>query len=324
MKKCAVISLHANNEFKKKLIRGLISTFKSKNIDVILISSDHIENFDGVSNYITAKSVSESRYLAQDTVGWFSIDGKYIFERFEKNNSFTYATYFMRLYHISVQYAKSLGYDFMYYIDYDHIVSEKHYDICFSDILDKDSAYFYKWIYPNAYCTLFFYGSTHVLAEVFSHQNLKKLEEYCKTNIVSTVEYSAYHLIEFAKNIGCKVIIQNFEIKDIFHKANIISEANVADIFYHEKENAYYFLMAKGDPFDSIFSAQIYTNNNLIFNQRLSNYLCWHFLKLENNTNYTILYYIGEDINNDSLNKVNHIYTDAKNICTTNRMTIKA
>lgn len=322
MKKCAVISLHANNEFKKKLIRGLISTFKSKNIDVILISSDHIEAFEGVSNYITAKNVSESRYLAQEMTAQF-MAGPYLFERYEKSGHLNYATYFIKLYQTAIHYSMNLGYDFMYYIEYDCIINEKHHDVCFSDKLDANDAYFYNWITSNACSMLFFYGGTHALANVFSDQNLKKLETYCIYNLVLSIESSAYHLLNFSRNISYNIIVNQFEYKDVFHKANLVSDANVAEVYFNEQQKAYYFLMAKGDIFDSTFSAQVYMNNNLIFNKTISQYLNWHSFKMENDTNYSVLYYNGENIDNDHLSRTTNIYTDTNNIVTNNRFIIR-
>ena len=43
MKKCVIISCFVNNQYRKELLQSQIKFFNKLNIDVILVSSNHIE-----------------------------------------------------------------------------------------------------------------------------------------------------------------------------------------------------------------------------------------------------------------------------------------
>jgi len=63
MKKCVIISCFVNNQYRKELLQSQIKFFNKLNIDVILVSSNHIEKMDNVKNYITINHVSDKKYL---------------------------------------------------------------------------------------------------------------------------------------------------------------------------------------------------------------------------------------------------------------------
>lgn len=315
MKKCAIISTYANNAYRRKLINDQIKIFRSRGIDVILTSSDHINKFDDVSNYITVKNVSDARYLSRGLHAYFG-NGMFIFTRYEQPNKFTYSNYFIKLYQSVFNYAKHLGYDFAYFIDQDVILNEKHFDVCFSETLDTTKAYFYNIQEADGYQVIFFYGNLDVLTDCFSEKNLAYLEKHVQMHTVITVEQTAYLLCHRHWN----VITNKMPSSDIFYKNNLFSSRNVADIYYFEEDKHYYFLMSKGDTCDNVFSAEMYVDDTLIFQHTMRDIGVWHFSRLEDNRKYTIKYY-DDIVSPDTLSKTNVIYTDTNNISVPHRMT---
>ena len=315
MKRCAIISTYANNAYRKRLINDQIKIFRSKGIDVILTSTDHIDKFEGVSNYITCKNVSNARYLSSGLSAYYST-GHMVFSRYEEPNKFSYSNHFIKLYQSVFNYAKHLGYEFAYFIDQDVILNEKHFDVCFSETLDTTKAYFYNIQEADGYQVIFFYGNLDILTDCFSDKNLAYLENYVKTTNIVTVEQTAYLLAHRHWN----VVTNNHMSSDIFHKNNLFSSRNIGDIYYCEANKTYYYAMAKGDTCDNIFSSELYVDDTLLYKNTMSVRGLWYVLNLENNRKYTVKYYDAE-ISNDTLSKTSVIYTDPVNISVVHRAT---
>jgi hypothetical protein len=316
MKKCAIISTFANNEYRRRLINDQIKMFKSRGIDVILTSSHHIDKFDNVSNYITASNVSESRYLSP-WLNAFFFNGQYIFTRYEDPSKLNYGNYFVKMYQTVFSYAKTLGYDFAYFIDQDVILNPDHFHTCFSESLDTSKLYFYNLQEPNCYQVIFFYGNLSVLNDCLIEDNLKQLDAYVKTTELYTVENSMYLL---AQRRCWQLQVNNHRAEEIFYRNNLFSSRNVAEVYYFEEDNTYNFLMAKGDSCENTFSAELYIDDDLIFSDTMNTIGIWQTFKLDRDRKYTIKYYDAE-ISPDTLSKTISVYTDSNKVTVIPRMT---
>lgn len=145
MKKCAIIGFFGKNEYRKKLLKDIIAYFSKKNIDVIIASSEYIEKFDGVKNYITLKNVIDALYSSQDVFAYTAI-GDMVFRKgnlYKKNiNS---ANYFIKQHQICSHYAKLLGYDYYYFLEFDAIIKETYFDKITSDDWDYSKFHVYNF-----------------------------------------------------------------------------------------------------------------------------------------------------------------------------------
>jgi hypothetical protein len=178
MKRCVIISNYANNAYRKSLLKDKIELFNSQNIDVILASSDHMETYDGVKNYITTSHVCDKQYLTENIFSLFAIDKTVFFTNFS-NRKIWHSNYFIKLYQTTLNYAKNLGYDFCYFIEFDSVINKNHYSFIFNEV-DYTKVYFYSLGHPCLYQTIFFYGNLNVLCSFFTEDKLSEIEDFAK------------------------------------------------------------------------------------------------------------------------------------------------
>jgi len=309
MKRCVIISNYANNVYRKSLLNDKIKLFNSQNIDVILASSDYMESFDGVKNYITVHHVCDSHYLTEGIYPYFSIGNKSYFRNIN-NRNILYSNYFIKLYQISFNYAKNLGYDFCYFIDLDVILNKDHLNSIFNEI-DTGKVYFYTLGSKDSYQVTFFYGCLDVLTTFFTEDKLNYMDIYSKKHFILSNEHVAYVLTHKHKDV---VELKNEE-DSVFESRNLFSINNQAEVYYDSSRNEYIFLAAKGDYCKNEFGVELYEEDSLIFSNVFSQYSTCHVQTLRHDTNYTIKYY-DTHISSDTLSKVTKVFTDSTK-CTT-------
>ena len=313
IKKCAIISCFANNQYRKDLLKNQIKFFNALNIDVILASSDHIDKMDGVKNYITCANVTNKIYLTEDIFSFILIDRIKYYKGIKKSN-IEYKNYFFKMYQTVVNYSKNLGYDFCYFIEQDSIINDEHISTAFSKDLDYSKIYFYDLQHKSEYQTIFFYGNTVVLSELFCDNNLYKLENLSKKSNVITYENATFTMANWNKeNV---IVLPNTE-RDIFFRRNMFSSRNVADIFYDGERKEYWFLQYKGDTCENEFACELFLDDVLIYSNHFKHTGYWSLRKLENNKNYKIKYYDAA-ISDLTLSKTLNIYTDTNMVTTPN------
>jgi hypothetical protein len=210
-------------------------------------------------------------------------------------------------------YAKSIGYDYMYFIDQDMILKDDYLSFISGEEIDTTKLHVYKFSEIGStedYQVTFFHGNIKILCELFSDENIQKAVDIAKSQFITNVETSFAIL---AKERNDVKVISNKKPKDIFEKVNMFSSSNIADVFFDIKNKTYIFLQAKGDfnP-DSIFSAELILNDEVIHRNTLSISGLWQTVILKPNTEYIIKYY-DSDVSSDTLYKVTKIYTDMEN-----------
>lgn len=310
MKRCVIISNYANNAYRKSLLKDKIELFNSQNIDVILVSSDYMERFDGVKNYITINHVCDSHYLTEGLYPYFTIDGKISFVRNLNNRKVLYSNYFVKLYQSSLNYCKNLGYEFCYFIDLDVLLNKNHYNFIFNQ-LDYTKVYFYTLGIERSYQVTFFYDNLDVLTSFFIPDKLNFIEFYAKKERLESNETLVYLLANKHKDV---VELKNEE-NSVFENRNLFSVNNQAEVYYDSSRNEYIFLTAKGDYCKNTYGVELYEEDSLIFSNVFSQYGIFHLQSLKHNTNYTIKYY-DSHISVDTLSKVTKVFTDSTK-CTT-------
>lgn len=303
MKKCVIISNFVNNDFRKSLLKEKIKLFNEHEIDVILASSDPMQVYDGVKNYITINHVRNATYITEGIYPVVTIDNVDFF-RTLFNNKICYLNYFINLFKISFNYAKNLGYDFCYFIEFDVLINKNHHNFIFNEI-DTTKVYFYTLGNENTYQTCFFYGSLEILTSHLTDDKLNYFELFSKKDRTDSNEHLIYLLLHKHKD----VVSLNFDENYIFEKRNMFSSNNQAEVYYNPKNKNYLFLAHKGDYCDNIFSVELFEENNLIYHGTFSVYLSFYLYTLKNNTNYTIKYY-DDIISESTIYKTSNIYTD--------------
>ena len=310
MKKCAIISFYGKNEYRKNLVRNIISYFNKRDIDVILASSDHIEKFDGVRNYITASNVVSNRYMSENLYKSYEAIGRKFLVGMTYNAKINQTNYFVKLHQTVTSYAKLLGYDYYYFLDFDAIIRENYFDIITSNDWDYSKFYVYdfrKYTLQDEYMVGFLHGNLEIANQIWSQQNLDTAEELCKTKTIYGPEGVLYEICQKYKE---HISYNKFNVKTAFIKYNTISSANSAHIYYDRTNNSYIFLQYKGEAeYDTSFSVELYMENELIYSNHISTNYVWHVIPLQNYKNYTIKTYDGE-ISNDTFCKVVDMYTD--------------
>jgi hypothetical protein len=220
------------------------------------------------------------------------------------------------MYQTVVNYSKNLGYDFCYFIEQDSIINDQHISTAFSKDLDYSKIYFYDLQHKSEYQTIFFYGNTAALSELFCDANLDKIENLSKKSGVITYENATFTMANWNKeNV---IVLPNTE-QDIFFQRNMFSSRNVADIFYDNERKEYWFLHYKGDSCKNEFACELFLDDVLIYSNHFSTSRYWALRKLENNRNYKIKYYDAA-ISDLTLSKTSNIYTDTNMITTPNWM----
>lgn len=311
MKKCVIISNYVNNEYRKSLLKEKIELFNSHNIDVILASSDPMDRYEGVKNYITNNHVCESHYLTQGYYPYFCANNMR-FLRNLNNNKVLYSNYYITLYKIITHYCKNLGYDFLYFIDLDVLINKDHYNFIFNEI-DTSKSYFYTLGSNNSFQVTFFYGNIDILKSLFTDEKLNYIEWLAKRETKISNEEIVYILANQHKDI----IAINLPEDDIFERRNLFSSSNQSEIYFDSTHNRYIFLFAKGDYCKNTFSTELFEENTLIYSGTLTNYCEFHIVYLKDNTNYTIKYY-DNMISESTLSKVKHVFTESGKSATPN------
>lgn len=312
MKKCVIISNYVNNEYRRSLLKKQIELFNSYNIDVILVSSDPMEKYDGVKNYITNNHVCENQYLTEGIFPYFQI-GNVQYYRNISNQKILYSNYFIKMYQTTLNYARNLGYKFCYFIEFDVILNKDHHKFIFNEV-DLTKAYFYTLnVENNIYQTLFFHGNLDVLTSLFTDDKLKDIELLSKKELVISNEQIVYLLTRESKD----VMPLSYTEDQIFEKRNLFSSMNDADIYYDATNCNYLFLCIKSDTCENEFSVELFEENNLIYFDKFTQYGIWYMMMLKKDTSYTVKCYDGE-ISNDALNKTFTVFTDSTKCATPN------
>lgn len=313
MKKCVIIPCYANNQYRKELLRGQIKFFNKLNVDVILVSSDHIDKMDGVKNYITINHVSDKKYLSDGFFSYCNIEGFKYFKNTTYSN-IAASSFFVKLFQTSFNYCKNLGYDFCYVLDFDNIIKESQVDILFGEDLDYSKVYFYDFQKSNEYQGAFQYGNLNILVDMFSENNINKIEKLAtEVSIVSTERV----LFELAAEYKESVIVLKHRDFEIFSRRNMFSSSNVANFYYNKETKEYWFLQYKGDSCENEFACELFLEDILIHSGHFKHTNLWHLIKLENNRNYKIKYYDAA-ISDLTLSKTLNIYTDTNTVTTSN------
>jgi hypothetical protein len=313
MKKCVIIACYVNNQFRKELLQNQIKFFNELNIDVVLVSSNHIEKMNGVKNYITINHVSDKKYLTAGFFPYSNIEGVKYYSG-DAYSNISASNFFVKLFQVSFNYCKNLGYDFCYVLDFDNIINKNHVDIAFSNDIDYSRIYFYDLQKSNEYQGAFFYGNLNVLVDVFSENNLNKMENLATEAIIITNEQVLFEMSAEYKEVTVVLKHKDFEI---FSTRNMFSSRNVANVFYDGERKEYWFLQYKGDTCENEFACELFLEDTLIYSNHFKHTGYWSLRKLENNKNYKIKYYDAA-ISDLTLSKISNIYTDTNTIATPN------
>ena len=313
MKKCVIMACYANNQYRKELLQGQIKFFNKLNIDVILVSSNHIDKMDGVKNYITINSVSDKKYLTEGIFPYCEIDGFKYYSNTPYSN-ISASSFFVKLFQTSFNYCKNLGYDFCYVLDFDNIIKETHIDTAFGNDLDYSKVYFYDLQKSNEYQGAFQYGNLNILVDMFSENNLSKIEKLATESTIFTNEQV---LFELAAEYKESVIVLKHTDFEIFSRRNMFSSRNTANVYYNQETKEYWFLQYKGDSCENEFACELFLEDVLIHSNHETRIGNWSLIKLENNRNYKIKYYDAA-ISDLTLSKTSNIYTDTNTVTTKN------
>ena len=313
MKKCVIISCFVNNQYRKELLQNQIKFFNKLNIDVILVSSNHIEKMDNVKNYITINHVSDKKYLTDGIFPYCDTGGVAYFTNTTYSN-IAASNFFVKLFQTSFNYCKNLGYDFCYVLDFDTIINSIHVETAFGDELDCSKIYFYDLQKSNEYQCVFFYGNLNVLVDMFLENNLNKIEKLATEMVIMTNEQVLFELAaEYKENM---IVLKHTEF-EIFSRRNMFSSSNVANFYYNKESKEYWFLQYKGDSCENEFACELFLEDVLIHSRHFKHISYWSLIKLENNKNYKIKYYDAA-ISDLTLSKTLNIYTDTNTVTTSN------
>ena len=313
MKKCAIIPCFISNQCRRDLIISQTKFFNDLNIDVVLVSSNHIEKIEGVKNYITINHVSEKKYLSDNMFSHVMIENfKYFLGSVYSNIHST--NFFVKLFQASFNYCKNLGYDFCYVLDFDNIIKESHVDVVFGKNLDYSKIYFYDLQKSNEYQGAFFYGNLNVLVDMFSEKNLNYIEKLAIEKEMITNEQVLFEISQYYNE---SIIVLKHKDFEIFSTRNMFSSSNVANVFYDRERKEYWFLQYKGDTCENEFACELFLDDVLVYSNHFKHTGYWSLRKLKNNRNYKIKYYDAA-ISDLTLSKTSSIYTDTNTVTTPN------
>ena len=308
MKQCVVIANYVKNNYRKKLLLSHIDLFRSKGIDVILVAAEHIERYDGVSNYITAANVCSRAFVSRDIYS-HTIAGNKKFFRINPYEKIDYYTYSVKMYQTVFNYCKNLGYEFAYFMEFDIIFKQEYINNLIDGKKDFSKIFFYPlYSDSNAFNTTFFFGNIKRLSDGFSDSRLDYLESLQKNKTIWGYEYAVFELFNDDKN----VVRVAGNLEDMFEEFNLFSSANSADIYYDTDEKRYIFLFSKGDSLKNEFSCELLLDNDIIFSKTSSHsgYFMWFYLEFDRN--YTIRYY-DKNISESTLSRVKTVNTNSNN-----------
>lgn len=295
---------HLTNEFRKDLLRQKIKFFNDRNIDIILTSSDHMEKFDGIKNYITIDHVSESKYLTEGFFPSINFSENVFFRGYSHTRKINHLNYFIIAHKTLYSYCLNLGYEFCYLIYLDFVLNAEYFDN-FSKEIDYSKIYFYTFDKKNILNDMFLCGNLKVLSNGFSDEKLNYIEKFSKESIILTTEVALYLLFYNNKDL----IIKTDSDQVVFDKSNIFSSNNSAEIYHDALSDSYTFLCYKGDSFKNKFACELYENEVLIYSGKFVENNVFYILNLNSNKIYTIKYYDDDTIDDYFLSKVSKIYT---------------
>ena len=304
MKKCVIIMCNLVNEYRRDLLKQKIEFFNKRNIDVIVTSSNHIDKFDGVKNYVTVEHVVDKKYLTEGIFPTVDIHGLRFFKGYSHNKNLSHLNYFIVTHKTLYNYCKNIGYDFCFLIYLDWILKDDYFDNLIKE-LDTSKVYFYNFETNNVLHDMFLYGNLNSLINSFNDEKLSELENTAKTITVLTNEVALFILFKNNKDL----VIKTDSVNEVFEKTNLFSINNSAEIYYDINENFYHLVCFKGDGFDNKFAVELFENDQLIYKNSFSNRGSAFYIILKNDTSYTIKYYDSDIINDYYLSKISKIYT---------------
>ncbi len=312
MKKCAVIGFYGKSEYRKKVLQDIIDYFYEKNIDVIIASSDHVEKIDKVKNYITLKNVIEESYITPNIYSFVQIDNQKFFTGKRYKRNINPENYFIKQQQISAYYAKMLGYDYYYFLEFDAIIKKSYFDEITSDSWDYSKVHVYNFtreLNSTDYMIGFFHGNLDIATEIYKQENIDWSASLRLEKTIFGVENNLYHICQKYKQ---SVVEHPHTASDAFEKYNLFSTNNSAEIYFDTANNSYIYVQYRGDYFDNEFAAQLYLDDSCIDQGHLIAKGNWRIMRLENHRNYTIKYYDGP-ISDYTFHKSSTIYTDPSN-----------
>jgi hypothetical protein len=217
------------------------------------------------------------------------------------------------MYQMTMQHARSIGYDYAYFIDQDMILREDYQEFVLSDKIDISKVNVYQLKDSVGYQVTFFHGNVNILCDLFKDENIANLVEMAKNEFILGVE----NCFDIVSRNNPNLVVHIKHPHEIFSKVNLFSSSNIADIYFDRINNGYIFLHAKGDTSpDSVFSAELLLEDKIIYSNTISYCFVWNMLNLQPNTNYVIKYYDAH-ISPETLYKTTEIYTDMANPITT-------
>ena len=123
MKKCVIISNYVVNEYRESILKEKIELFKSLDIDVLLVSSDHIKKYDNVDHYITLNTRHcTDKYLSNNLHLYITANNKNFWYRFPNSDlhyKYSLETYFLKMFQVTINHCKLVGYDFVFFMEFD-------------------------------------------------------------------------------------------------------------------------------------------------------------------------------------------------------------
>lgn len=278
MKKCAIISSFITNKKREKILEDKISYFISRGIDVLLVSSDYIKKYDGVNSYMVLNVRNcEDFYLSNILHLYVNFDNKKYWYKLpeKKGEKFSHCVYFLKMFQTTISHCLKIGYDFIFFMEFDIMFKHEVFDKNILHNLDCSKYYFYKWAdvpEDTSYHSIFFYGNTLELNNLFSDYNLKQLSDFVKTNNVWSVEHSLWTLLNNRDSIfkvdKTNLIINKSLNRDLYIH-NLFSSNDIVEIFFDYNNKKYFFLASKenfaaNDENKSEIGYELYLDNNLV------------------------------------------------------------
>jgi hypothetical protein len=319
MKRCVIISNYVVNQYRESVLKEKIKLFKSLDIDVFLVSSDHIKKYDGVDHYLTLNTKwCEDKYISENLHLYISANSKNFWYKFPNKSNLHYQysleTYFIKMFQTTIHHCDLLEYEFVFFMEFDILFHDTTLieNVCKN--VDTSKYYFYKVVDKvdnNSYHSLFFYGNVKCLKNIFSDKNLKKISELSKQQNIWSVENSLWIMINNPMfETDTTNFVQNSCLDDVSY-VNLFTSNNIVDIFYDYSLKKYYFLHSKNwnDHNQNKIGAELYLDNVLIYKDVFTTDGKYNWFELENNRHYIIKKYDGE-VCEEKLYTVKQIYTD--------------
>lgn len=319
MKKCVIISNYVVNKYRESILKEKIEFFKSLEIDVLLVSSDHIKKYDNVDHYITLNTKNcVDKYLSNNLHLYTCINDKTFWYRFPNSDlhyKYSLETYFLKMFEVTINHCNLVGYDFVIFMEFDIVFHDNKFieDVCKN--ADYTKYYFYKVANKadnNSYHSLFFYGNVSELINIFNDKNYKILSVLSKNENVWSVENAIWMLINRSEFNSSKTNFMENLYLDQLSYVNLFTSNNIVDVFYQHSNKKYYFLHSKNwnDNNQNSIGAELYKDGELLYSNVLKIDSSYYWCELENNKNYTIKKYDG-DICEEKLYTIKKTFTDS-------------